>query len=828
MKHRKQKFVCALLAALLFLPLLSGCGGTGSGESDTTGNGTVTGSETSATISSDEPIRFSVEELSTYTLIRSEDADEETITAASKLYFSLNSTYSIRMAFETDYVGRNEKVPVGTKEILIGMTNRPESVGVRWSDYRIAVENDRIVIGGGSGSAVTEAVDWFLENCVEDDGVKVPVRYATNRSYRMEALTIGGIPLKDYTVAGVSDSKDDDDLRAWLGQNVGILNVSDRNIRLTRDESLSVAELSATMSGENLILSVSTKLSDFSKIVNRFTALVEETAKAGKTEIVLFGRETMTLGSQYRQLTEADMLALEQDKADRIGEIRNTPNMTIPSGAKVYYVSCSEGNDSNNGTSPQTPWKTLAKVNSANLPRNSYVCFKRGDLWRENLTAQPGVTYTAYGAGDKPIFCGSPFDGAKASYWETTDAPNVWRWVGPEFPDGNVGTMVFNEGEAYAVKTTVRVEKTGNSIFYFSLTTNDPFDGLYRNLYNDLYFYHDVDFTVLLKDGSTYTHTGTGALYLYSAQNPGSRFRSIEFNVGKKNLVDVRSNDTVTVDNVTVDNLCLKYSGTNGVGANGNVTPVTNLRVQNCEIGWIGGVAQVSHLGRNYQTRFGNAISIYGACDGYTVENNYIYQVYDSGMSVQANYYNVSASIRNQLYMKDVKYRNNVIERCEMPIEDWMSDIEENNPSRYEHVLIEGNQIWYAGYGLCESRPIIDRGWSAAIKNRCNATGNRAYDYQIRNNLIAMWKIRAVQCTSNLFNPEDGSDSVARFSGNTYVGTYGKKFGQVEVITGENRDRADADFNFDTAQYMTEHEDTKRGAYLRDHSDGTDRFWIAP
>ena len=816
----KQRLLCILLAALLLLPLLSACGGTGSGESDTTGNATETGSETSATVSSDEPLKLSVAELSGYKLIRSEDADEETIAAASKLYFSLNRKYSIRMAFETDYVGRNEEVPVGTKEILIGMTNRPESVGVRWSDYRIAVENDRIVIGGGSGSAVTEAVDWFLENCVEDDGVKVPVRYATNRSYRMEALTIGGIPLKDYTVAGVSDSKDDDDLRAWLGQNVGILNVSDRNIRLTRDASLSVAEISMTASDGNLILSVSTKQADFSGVVERFQKLVEETASAGTTELVLLGKETMTLNSQYKQLTEADMLALEQGRADRIGQIRETPNMTIPAGAKVYYVSSSTGSDSNNGTSPQTPWKTLAKVNSANLPRDSYVCFKRGDIWRETLMSdQAGVTYTAYGTGEKPILCGSPINGADPSLWVETETPNVWKWTGQAMND--VGTMVFNEGAAYAVKAILRVEKSGDVTNFYNNTTGDLFNGFQKNLYVDLHFYHDVTAKVSV-DGKTFTRTGSGSLFLYSAEgNPGSRFRSIEFNE-YKNLVTVKAN------NVTFDNLCIKYTGIHGIGTSRSDAQI-GLTVTNCEFGWIGGSAHTSSQGnRNYQTRLGNAIEIYGACDGFRCENNYIYQVYDSGISVQANYYNVSSSIRNNLYMKNVKYLNNVIEYCEMPIENWMSDIEESNPSRFEHVLIEGNQIWYAGYGLCESRPPIDRAWNAAIKNRCSATGNRAYDYQIKNNLIAMWKYRALQCTSNLFNPEDGSDSIARFSGNTYVGEYGKKFGQVEVVSGTNRDHIDALYNFDIAQYMTDHEDTTRGAYLRDHSDGTDQFWFAP
>ena len=802
------------LVAVMLLLALSAC--TGSGEE-----------EEEDTTESVQPTIVSVEDVASYTIVRGDDADEETIAAASKLYSALARKYGVRMKFDTDYLKKGESVPTGVKEILVGETNRPESVGVRWSDYRIAATEDKIVIGGGNGESVAKGVDWFIANCIGDEGLTVPAVYATAETYPMKNLKLNGIPLKDYAVAKIQGD-DDDTLRTWLGENVGILNVSEHEIRLVADETLLIAQFSAKMKDGNLILSVSPKQTDFSYVIERFVKLVESTVKAGNNAVVPFGTKSLPLGKQYKQATTEDLNNLRQETEDHIVEILNTPNMSIPGGATVYYVS-NDGSDSNNGTSPSKPWKTIAKVNSASLPRNCYVCFKRGDTWRgEYLSAQPGVTYTAYGTGAKPIICGSPFDGAKSEYWEQTDTKNVWKWVGPEFPDGNVGAMVFNGGESYAVKTSIRVEKSGNSFSYFSLTTNDPFDGLYRNLYKDLYFYHDISFTVLMKDDTEYTHNGTGNLYLYSTSNPGSRFHSIEFNVGKKNLIDVRTTNDVTVDNVTIDNLCLRYSGTNGVGANGNTTPVKNLRVQNCEFAWIGGCTQVSHLGRNWQTRFGNAVSIYGACDGYYCENNYVHQVYDSGFSVQANFYNVSLTIRVNLYMKNVQYRNNVIEYCEMPIENWASDIQEDNPSRYEHVLIEGNQIWYAGYGLCESRPIIDRNWSAAIKARCSATGNRAYDYKIKNNVIALWKIRAVQCTSNLFNPEDGSDSVADFSGNIYVGTYGKKFGQVEVVTGENRDRVDADFDFDVAEYMTEHEDTDRGAYLRGHSDGTDQFWIAP
>lgn len=799
-------FLCLCLTSVLLLPMLASCRDKKGNENETT-----------------VKIAVSVDDLASYKVIRSEDADEETIAAASKLYSTINRKYGIRMSFETDYVKKGEAVPVGTKEILIGETNRPESTGVRWSDFRIAVENDRIVIGGGSGKAVAEGVEWFLANCVGDDGLSVPQNYATTHTYPLESLTLDGVKLSDYAVAKIATSEDDETLRAWLGEQVGIRNVSSREIRMTADEALSVADLSAVMQNGSLILSNSPKMNGFTILVERMIRLVQETAQSGRTEIVPFGKETMALDSEYKQLTEGDMEALRQGRSDRIEEILSTPNMKVSQTAtKVYYVSSSAGNDSNDGLSPATAWKTIAKVNSADLKSGTYVCFKRGDLWRgETLMAdKAGVTYTAYGTGEKPKIYGSPLNGADPALWVETETPNVWKWVGKSMSD--VGTMVFNDGESYAVKAILRFEFVNGAVMnYYNNTTNELFNNFQKDLKQDLHFFHDVTVSIKM-DGKTYSHEGTGTIYLYSSKgNPGSRFESIEFNE-YKNLI------TVKADNVTFDNLCIKYTGVHGIGTSRSDTQ-KGLTVTNCEFGWIGGSAHTSSIqGRNYQTRLGNAIEIYGGCDGFYCENNYIYQIYDAGISVQANYYNVSTSIRNKLYMKNVKYLNNVIEYCEMPIENWMSDIEASNPSRFEHVLIEGNQIWYAGYGLCESRPVIDRAWNAAIKNRCSATGNRAYDYQIKNNLFVIWKYRALQITSNLFNPEDGSDSVAKFSGNTYVGEYGKKFGQVEVVTGTNRDHIDVLYDFNVAEYMTDHEDTERGAYLHGHSDGTDKFWFIP
>ena len=76
----------------------------------------------------------------------------------------------------------------------------------------------------------------------------------------------------------------------------------------------------------------------------------------------------------------------------------------------VYYVDSVFGSDSNQGNSISAPWKTIARVNNASLAPGDSVMFKRGGVWREQLTV-PGsgeagnyITFGAYGAGEKPIF----------------------------------------------------------------------------------------------------------------------------------------------------------------------------------------------------------------------------------------------------------------------------------------------------------------------------------------------------------------------------------------------------------------------------------------
>lgn len=90
----------------------------------------------------------------------------------------------------------------------------------------------------------------------------------------------------------------------------------------------------------------------------------------------------------------------------------------VPPGAlhsgTCYYVSPS-GNDSNLGTSPSAPWKTIAKVKSfqANLLPGDSVLLQRGGVWSEqwDITSMNGssglpITLGAYGTGALPVIDG--------------------------------------------------------------------------------------------------------------------------------------------------------------------------------------------------------------------------------------------------------------------------------------------------------------------------------------------------------------------------------------------------------------------------------------
>ncbi|MCE3291064.1 MAG: hypothetical protein K0Q84_1, partial [Arthrobacter sp.] len=72
-----------------------------------------------------------------------------------------------------------------------------------------------------------------------------------------------------------------------------------------------------------------------------------------------------------------------------------------------YYISAL-GSDSNSGTSPDSPWQSLMKINTTTFNPGDSVSFRRGDEWAggvvldESGTAESAIRLDSYGSGNLP------------------------------------------------------------------------------------------------------------------------------------------------------------------------------------------------------------------------------------------------------------------------------------------------------------------------------------------------------------------------------------------------------------------------------------------
>ena len=97
--------------------------------------------------------------------------------------------------------------------------------------------------------------------------------------------------------------------------------------------------------------------------------------------------------------------------------------------AAAYYVDAENGNDSNNGTSTSSAWKSLSTVEKAPLSAGDIVRLKRGSVWREDLiltkngsSGQP-ILVSDYGSGDLPRI-----NGANLLRDWVSSSSNVWYY----------------------------------------------------------------------------------------------------------------------------------------------------------------------------------------------------------------------------------------------------------------------------------------------------------------------------------------------------------------------------------------------------------------
>ncbi|MBT5607797.1 MAG: hypothetical protein HOJ57_17795 [Lentisphaerae bacterium] len=107
--------------------------------------------------------------------------------------------------------------------------------------------------------------------------------------------------------------------------------------------------------------------------------------------------------------------------------------------SQMYYVDSRTGSDRNDGASPARAWASLARVNRAALKAGDTVRFARGARWRGTLIPVSGeegapITYSAFGAGEKPLLLGSAAK-SRPDDW-VKEGENLWATATPTWHPG--------------------------------------------------------------------------------------------------------------------------------------------------------------------------------------------------------------------------------------------------------------------------------------------------------------------------------------------------------------------------------------------------------
>lgn len=442
--------------------------------------------------------------------------------------------------------------------------------------------------------------------------------------------------------------------------------------------------------------------------------------------------------------SEKSLIYIKKIEARR-KEILNSPTNVTYTGT-AYFVS-NHGSDSQDGKTPATAWATVDMVNNADLSPGDAVFFKRSDMWRCNvLKGKKGVTYSAYGEGDKPLFTLSPEDGADASKWtlyyENADGKKIWKFYRDMYDCGN---LYFNSAKSWAYKVAPhwRFGRWMNA-------DGTNFD-LKKQLDRNHEFFSSVD------NGLPKTNKREplrfpeinpyGPLYLRCDEgNPGKVFDSIEFgstaNTGGSALIELDSGGVA-------DNLRVLYTGNQGI-----ILGSSNSTIQNCEMGWNGGLILSDNGDELYKPDKDMVNVAGGATDlrgqNNTLVNNYIHDTFQEGITLETDCHGPQ---RNNIVSR------NLVERTYSGILVVHWDTNENAEPFWTDVEVSDNIVTMSGFN-----------WGDTQETQCSPMGsglsfaelpNTNSNLRIHNNLF-------FGCYGTLFSCRTADTNLPKVYDNTF------------------------------------------------------------
>lgn len=353
---------------------------------------------------------------------------------------------------------------------------------------------------------------------------------------------------------------------------------------------------------------------------------------------------------------------------------------TLIASATDYYVS-SSGNDSADGLTQSTAWRTISKVNSEFYRFNpgDRILFRRGDVFTGTInvtksgTSGNPITLSSFGTGNLPIISGfvtvtnwndegngiysrvvscesfpnlliidgknTPLGRWPNSGWKTIDSHYGTTSLSdaelPSYPNFTGGEVVVRP-EAWVINRENITSHSGQTLNFSSLNY-EPHNG-------DGYFIQN-HINTLDAFGEWY-YDGSKLYVFFGAGNNPSNY-TVKLSTLNQ-LVRIVSRYYITIDylefqganvaaiyyeesdNVTIQNCSIRYSGQIGIreGWGSDYTRITNNLISNCNHGGI----YLSHS-TNYASILNNRIEYSGVICGMGANNDDSY----SGIVCQGN-----------------------------------------------------------------------------------------------------------------------------------------------------------------------------------------------
>ncbi len=365
-------------------------------------------------------------------------------------------------------------------------------------------------------------------------------------------------------------------------------------------------------------------------------------------------------------------------EADELREAINAAEDKVVATGTTYYISES-GNRGYDGKSPENA-TTIDNIGKLSLASGDAVLFKRGDTFRTTsaINLVSGVSYGAYGSGEKPVISGSVKNYADQNLWSSNDG-KIWELALGE----EAAHIVFDGGKNIGVRKP--------------------------------------SLEAIIADGDYYHDTENGRLYLFLTQcNPGSYFKSIEISTTQYLILSNGSAQDL-IENVTIENISFKYAAMHAM----SLICSKNFSITNCEFGWIGG----AYSGTD-GNRTGNAIQFTSIAEACVASNNYFYEVFDAAITFQG-------FSENQY--TDLTFESNLIEYCSTGLEFWAATANQNTADPYaqiENIAFNNNILRFGGYGFGGTQRKVNADQGFIVKRDYAYGENQLVNINITNNIF--------------------------------------------------------------------------------------------